>query len=237
MVIVDGTQMTKLCAQAWEVPRFTPGCPVTPRGAAGRVAGPPPLTRSTRSIVIRSFSTTYMIRYLPERSRNMSPHRKESAGYGSAAKASNAATTVLMPSASSRNRDAVVTALGDHSALTRRHQAAACVPARAGWRRAARPPTTPGTPPRRPRSQRPHAPAGTRAAPALAAAGIRPPEPQQRLLRQDESLRAGRCPRAQQAVRSCRPRYLPLPTSHGETPRTSIGGGCRVVILSGGQLR
>jgi hypothetical protein len=38
-------------------------------------------------------------------------------------------------------------------------------------------------------------------------------------------------------VRSCRPRYLPLPTSHGETPRTSIGGGCRVVILSGGQLR
>jgi hypothetical protein len=40
------------------------------------------------------------------------PHRKDSAGYGFWARASNAATTAVIPVASSRNREAVVTPLG-----------------------------------------------------------------------------------------------------------------------------
>ena len=111
----------------WKV---TPGCCLADvtRDAAVRVRVQPVLTLSTRSIVIRSPSTTYMTQYLPTRSRSMSPHRKDSAGYGFPARASNAATTARMPPVSSRNREAVVVALGDHSTLTRLHRAAASPP-------------------------------------------------------------------------------------------------------------
>ena len=133
-----------------------------------------------------------MMRYLPTRSRNISPHRNDCAGYGSPASASNAATTARMPSASSRNREAVVTALGDHSTLSGRHRAAACAPARVRWRQAAQPLTTPCTPPRLPRSPHPPVPAEMPTAPTPAAAGTQLPEQQQQPHRPDESPHAGR---------------------------------------------
>jgi hypothetical protein len=143
--------------------------------------------------------------------QHLSP-RNDCAGYGSPASASKAATTARMPSASSRNREAVVTALGDHSTLTGRHRAAACAPARMRWRQAAQPLTTPGTPPRLPRSPHPPVPAEMPTAPAPAGAGTQLPEQQQQPHRPDESPHAGRRRLTRQAVQSWRLRYLPQPT-------------------------
>jgi len=58
--------------------------------------------RSTRSTVIRSPSTTYMIRYGPTRNRYISPQRNESTGNGSPSRASTAATTAVIPLVSAR---------------------------------------------------------------------------------------------------------------------------------------
>ena len=118
-------------------------------------------------------------------------------------RASNPSITACMLSASSRNREAVVTALGDHSTLTGPHQAAAAAPPRVRSPRAAQPPTTPGTLPAPLRSLRPLAPAQTPTALAPAAAGTQPPGPPQQPHRPDESPHTGRRRLTRQAVHSC----------------------------------
>jgi len=71
------------------------------RQSEGRAFGPldqpEGVTRSTRSMVIRSPSIRYMTRYLPTRSRWYLPRWNPSRGYGSAARAATATPTARMP--------------------------------------------------------------------------------------------------------------------------------------------
>jgi hypothetical protein len=138
--------------------------------------------------------------------------------YGSPARASKPATTVFMPAVSSRNLDAVVTARGDHSTLTRSHRAGACAHAHAKWPLAVRPLTTPGTPPELPQPQHPPVLGATPAVPARATAGTQPLEQPQRFPRRDGSPHASQRPSAHQAVRSCGSHYLAWPTCQSQQP-------------------
>ena len=190
------------------------------------------ITRSTRSIVIRSPSTTYMIRYWPTRNRRITPQRKESAGSGSPSRPSTATTTAVIPFVSAKNRDAVVMARGDHSILTGRRPAAACEPDHARPNPAVQPHTTPDTPPRPPRLRLPPTHPRMPAVPERAAAGTQRPERRQPLRHPDGSPHAIQCSTAQRVARSwanaTRPRGRP-------TACSTRGGGPsgRIARLTG----